>query len=119
MSLLVFGFRKYWLIQRRSELNYSISALVRKLGDLQRYSANIGDGTISMQNMMNMPSSLFNRAVAFMAVFTSGSYARSTAEYADDGSANSIPITANAAITTRAKSTSHSNVSTMDIPKLI
>ena len=47
MSLLVFGFRKYWLIRRRSELNYSISALVRKLGDLQRYSANIGDGTIS------------------------------------------------------------------------
>lgn len=72
MSLLVFGFRKYWLIRRRSELNYSISALVRKLGDLQRYSANIGDGTISMQNMMNMPSSLFNRAVAFMAFSQAG-----------------------------------------------
>ena len=46
--------------------------LTQRLNDLQRYAANIGDGTISMQDMMNMPASCFQRGLAFMAYSHNG-----------------------------------------------
>ena len=67
MSLLVFGYRKYEILRQKNEINYRLMALTRKLNHLQQYAANIGDGTISMQDMMNIPASQFNRAMAFMA----------------------------------------------------
>lgn len=67
MSLLVFAYRKYEIIRQKNDLNYRIMSLTRKLNELQQYAANIGDGTVSMQDIMNMPASMFNRAAAFMA----------------------------------------------------
>lgn len=72
MSLLVFGYRKYEILRQKNEINYRLMALTRKLNHLQQYAANIGDGTISMQDMMNIPASQFNRAMAFMAYSHNG-----------------------------------------------
>ncbi len=66
MSLLVFAYRKYEMIRQKNELNYRIVALTRKLNELQQYAANIGDGTLSMTDMLNVPASMFNRTMAFM-----------------------------------------------------
>ena len=40
--------------------------LTRKLSDLQQYSANIADGSVSMSDMMNTPGSMFGRQMMFM-----------------------------------------------------
>lgn len=54
------------MIRQKNELNYRIVALTRKLNELQQYAANIGDGTLSMTDMLNVPASMFNRTMAFM-----------------------------------------------------
>lgn len=59
--------RRYALIRQQNEKNYRLTELTRKLSDMQKYSSAIGDGKVSMFDMMNMPSSLFARGMAFMA----------------------------------------------------
>ena len=66
MSFLASHALKLHLIDREYKINEQIRQLDSKLSDLQRYGANIGDETISMQDMMGLPSSVFQRAMAFM-----------------------------------------------------
>lgn len=66
MSLLIFGYRKLDIIHRKNELNYRLMELTRKLSDLQQYSANIADGSVSMHDMTNTPGSMFGRQMMFM-----------------------------------------------------
>lgn len=72
MSLLVFAYRKYEIIRQKNEVNYRLMALTRKLNELQQYAASIGDGALSMQDMMNVPSSMFNRSMTFMSYSQNG-----------------------------------------------
>ena len=65
MSLLIFGFRKIDIIRQKNDLNYRLMQVSKKLSDLQQYSANIGDGSVSMFDMMNTPASMFNRQMMF------------------------------------------------------
>ena len=65
MSLLIFGFRKIDIIRQKNDLNYRLMQVTKKLSDLQQYSANIGDGSVSMFDMMNTPASMFNRQMMF------------------------------------------------------
>ena len=66
MSLLIFAYRKLDIMQRKSDLNYRLMNLTRKLSDLQQYAANIGDGSVSMSDMMNTPGSMFGRQLMYM-----------------------------------------------------
>lgn len=66
MSFLIFAYRKLDIQSRKSDLNYRLMNLTRKLSDLQQYAANIGDGSVSMSDMMNTPGSMFNRQLMFM-----------------------------------------------------
>ena len=65
MSLLIFGFRKIDIIRQKNDLNYRLMQVTKKLSDLQQYSANISDGSVSMFDMMNTPASMFNRQMMF------------------------------------------------------
>ncbi len=65
MSLLIFGFRKIDIIRQKNDLNYRLMQVTKKLSDLQQYAANIGDGSVSMFDMMNTPASMFNRQMMF------------------------------------------------------
>ena len=66
MSLLIFAYRKLDIIRQKSDLNYRLMELTRKLSDLQQYASNIGDGSVSMSDMMNTPSSMFGRQMMYM-----------------------------------------------------
>ena len=66
MGLLIFAYRKLDIIHRKNELQYRLMNLTRKLSDLQQYAANIADGSVSMNDMMNTPSSMFGRQMMFM-----------------------------------------------------
>lgn len=66
MALLIFAYRKMDIIRRQNDLEYRLLNITRKLQDLQQYASNISDGSISMNDMMNCPSSMFNRQMMFM-----------------------------------------------------
>lgn len=66
MSLLIFAYRKLDIMRRKSDLNYRLMNLTRKLSDLQQYAANIADGSVSMHDMMNTPGSMFGRQLMYM-----------------------------------------------------
>ncbi|MFQ8626684.1 MAG: hypothetical protein ACLSA2_09660 [Candidatus Gastranaerophilaceae bacterium] len=53
-------------MHRKNDLNYRLMNLTRKLSDLQQYAANIADGSVSMSDMMNTPSSMFGRQMMYM-----------------------------------------------------
>ena len=73
MSPLVFAYRKLQLIHQRNDLQYRLLELTKKLSDLQQYSANIGDGSVSMFDMMNTPASMFGRTMMYMTYAHNGS----------------------------------------------
>ena len=64
--MLIFAYRKLQLIHQRNDLQYRLMDLTKKLSDLQQYSANIGDGSVSMSDMMNTPGSMFGRQMMYM-----------------------------------------------------
>ncbi len=66
MGLLVFAYRKLEITRQRNDIQYRLMNLDRKLSDLQQYGANIADGSISMSDMMNTPSSMFGRQMMYM-----------------------------------------------------
>ncbi len=66
MGLLIFAYRKLDIIRRKNDLQYRLMDLTRKLSDLQQYAANIADGSVSMSDMMNTPSSMFGRQMMYM-----------------------------------------------------
>jgi len=66
MGLLIFAYRKQDIIRRKSDIEYKLLQLSQKLRDLQSYSASIADGSVSMNDLMTVPPSLFNRMSSFM-----------------------------------------------------
>lgn len=66
MGLLIFAYRKQYIINRKSEINMKLLTLRQKLMDLQSYASSIADGTVSMNDLMTAPASMFNRMSIFM-----------------------------------------------------
>lgn len=66
MSILIFAYRKHDIINRKAAINIKLMGLQQKLRDLQSYASSIADGTISMNDLMTAPSSMFNRMSIFM-----------------------------------------------------
>lgn len=66
MSLLIFAYRHQDIIRRKADLNFKLLNLKQKLMDLQTYASNIADGTVSMNDLMTAPASMFNRMSIFM-----------------------------------------------------
>lgn len=66
MSLLIFAYRKQDIIRRKNDLNFKLLNLKQKLMDLQSYASSIADGTVSLNDLMKAPPSMFNRMSIFM-----------------------------------------------------
>lgn len=66
MSLLIFAYRKLDITRQKSDLNFRLMQITRKLSDLQQYASNIADGSVSMSDMLNTPSSMFGRQLMYM-----------------------------------------------------
>lgn len=65
MCLFLILTRKFQLIRLKYDVNSKIMNITRKIGDLQRYAANIADGKISAKEMYDVPSKLFGRQSIF------------------------------------------------------
>ena len=66
MSLLIFTLRRQQILVEKSKLNLQLLEMKQKLMDLQTYAANIADGTVSMNDLMTAPASMFGRMSIFM-----------------------------------------------------
>ena len=66
MGLLIFSLRKQEIIRRKSQIEYRLMTLSQKMQDLQQYSSLVGSGPVSLNSLMNTPTSLFGRMTSFM-----------------------------------------------------
>lgn len=66
MSLLILAYRQSQLIQRLSDLTLRMMERGKRLVDLSKYSSSISDGSVSMNDLMTCPPSMFNRMSIFM-----------------------------------------------------
>lgn len=66
MSLLIFTLRRQIIIRLKSDYNLKIMNLKNKLFALQGYASSISDSSISMNDMMKAPASMFGRMSLFM-----------------------------------------------------
>ena len=66
MSLLMFTSRKHFLISQKFALEKQLLDKTRRLSDMQQYAANISDGSVSIFDMTNVPSSMFGRTMMYM-----------------------------------------------------
>lgn len=66
MSFLIFSFRRQQIIDQKSRINMRLMQLQQKQFELQTYAANIADGSVSINDLLTTPSSLFGRMMQFM-----------------------------------------------------
>jgi len=66
MGVLIFAYRKQDIIRRKSDLEFKLLQMSEKLRNLQSYGSSIADGSVSMNDLMNAPASVFNRMSSFM-----------------------------------------------------
>ena len=66
MGLLIFAYRKQDIIRRKSDIEFKLTQMTEKLRNLQSYSASISDGSVSLNDLMTVPPSLFGRMSSFM-----------------------------------------------------
>lgn len=75
MSLLIFAYRKQDIIRRKSDLNFKLMQIKAKLFDLHDYASSIADGSVSLNDLMKCPPTLFNRMGSFMMYSHQAAYA--------------------------------------------
>ena len=65
MAILMFTARIHHLTSSINKHQARLMELTRKISDLQDYAASIADGSISMNDLVNTPGSMFGRMFTF------------------------------------------------------
>lgn len=66
MSLLIFSLRRQQIVALKNSLNFKLLNLNQRMMDLQTYAASIADGSVTPNDLMSAPASLFGRMTAYM-----------------------------------------------------
>lgn len=72
MSYLIFAAKQQELIAKKSRLNYEIMKISQLRMDLASYTTSLGNGYVSLNDLMQAPSSVFGRMQAFAQQSTNG-----------------------------------------------
>lgn len=64
--LLVFSYLHQYIINRKANVNQKLIALRQKQMDLQNYASSVADGSVSLNDLMNAPPTMFGRMMAHM-----------------------------------------------------
>lgn len=64
MGLLVATYMQQYIINRKSNVNQKLCALRMRQYDLQNYSSAVADGSVSMNDLMGAPPTMFMRMTA-------------------------------------------------------
>jgi ATP-dependent Lon protease len=66
MGVLIFTARVHDLIYQKSNIEYRLTKLTKKLRDLQQYSAAISNGGVSIGDLLNAPGSMLGRTMNYL-----------------------------------------------------
>lgn len=82
MSLLIFAYRRQDIIRRKSDLNMKLLELNQKIMDLQSYTATVANGTVSLNDLVNAPATMFGPMSIFMMTTNQAAYAGASEKFA-------------------------------------
>lgn len=66
MGILIFTAGVHSLIYRKSELEARMTRLMKKIHDLQSYAAIVGNGRVTVQDLLNAPGSMMPRTMQYL-----------------------------------------------------
>ncbi len=66
MGFLMFTARVHDLARRKSDTQYKLLKISKKLRDLQQYAAMVGNGNISVGDLLSSPGSMMGRSMAYI-----------------------------------------------------
>ena len=67
MGILIFTARVHDLIYQKSNIEYRLTKLTKKLRDMQQYAATVGNGRVSIGDLLNSPGSMMGRTMNYLA----------------------------------------------------
>lgn len=67
MGILIFTARVRDLIYQKSNIEYRLTKLTKKLRDMQQYAATVGNGSVSIGDLLNSPGSMMGRTMNYLA----------------------------------------------------
>lgn len=67
MGILIFTARVHNLIYQKSNIEYRLTKLTKKLRDMQQYAATVGNGSVSIGDLLNSPGSMMGRTMNYLA----------------------------------------------------
>lgn len=65
MAFLMFHARLHDLLKQRSDIQYKLMKISRKLQHLQEYASIVGNGQISIGDLLKCPGSMMSRAIGY------------------------------------------------------
>ena len=66
MGILIFTARVHDLIYQKSNVEYRLAKLTKRLRDVQQYAATIANGGISIGDLLNSPGSMMGRTLGYL-----------------------------------------------------
>lgn len=66
MAICIFALRKHHLHSLIFRYQQKLLDITKRISDMQQYASSIGDGSVSIYDMADMPSSMFQRGMAYM-----------------------------------------------------
>ena len=67
MGILMFTARVHFLIHQKLDIEHKLTKLTRKLQDLQSYASLVGNGGVSIGDLLGAPGSTMGRAMGYLA----------------------------------------------------
>ena len=67
MGILIVTARVHDLIYQKSNIEYRLTKLTKKLRDMQQYAATVGNGSVSIGDLLNSPGSMMGRTMNYLA----------------------------------------------------
>ncbi len=68
MAFLIFAARVHDLLKQRSDIQYKLNKISRKLRHLQEYAATIGNGEVSIGDLLRCPGTMMGRAIGYLTI---------------------------------------------------
>lgn len=67
MGFLMFTARVHDLISRKHNIEYRLARITKKLMDVQQYASTIGNGKVSIGDLLSSPGSMMGRTMGYLA----------------------------------------------------
>ncbi len=66
MAFLIFAARVHDLCRQKSDIQYKLNKISRKLQHLQEYAATIGNGKITISDLLSAPGAMLGRTMQYL-----------------------------------------------------